>query len=265
MANAIQAQSVSFMTYNIRLDVASDGINAWPNRKDWLAAQVRFYQPAVLGIQEALPHQVSDLTERLPDYQHIGLFRDGNGKGEASNVFFLKARFALLDSGTFWLSATPDTVSRGWDAACNRVCTYALLRDKTTKKIFWVFNTHFDHIGETARINSVSLILEKIKTLNIKNYPVIFMGDLNSEPGSAVVTALSQHLTDTRTLVQQPFGPTGTFNAFQFGQPVTHRIDYIFVSNPAQVAVIQHATLSDCDQLRYPSDHLPVLTILKFL
>ncbi|NCP22191.1 MAG: endonuclease/exonuclease/phosphatase [Flavobacteriales bacterium CG03_land_8_20_14_0_80_35_15] len=260
-----QAQSLKVMTYNIRLDVASDGENAWPLRKDFFTSQIQFYEPDVFGVQEAKPNQVIDIAEALNQYNKVGIAREGEGKGESSNIFYKKNRFILKQTNTFWLSNTPDTISKGWDAAFNRVCTYVLLKDKQTHKTFWVFNTHLDHIGEVARTKSIELILSKIAALNSKNYPVIVMGDFNSEPDTERIIALKKVMNDTRTVsIEKPFGPFGTFNDFKHNQPVTKLIDYIFISKNNQFKVQKHAVLSDSKDLKYPSDHLPVFVILNF-
>lgn len=253
------------MTYNIRLNVKSDGQNAWDNRKAVLAAQVNFYEPDFLGIQEALPEQVNYLDSSLGNYRHIGVAREGEGKGEASSIFYNLNRFDLLSQNTFWLSATPDSVSKGWDAAYLRVCTYGLFLDKKTKKKCWVFNTHLDNTGEVARIKSAELILKTINNLNTSKLPVILTGDFNSTPESAVINMMKSELNDARDIsVMKPFGPAGTFNNFQFDKPVTMLIDYVFVSKLPLITVKKYAVLSDSYDLRYPSDHLPVFVQLSF-
>jgi endonuclease/exonuclease/phosphatase family metal-dependent hydrolase len=258
-ASFVHGQSLRVMTYNIRLDVASDGANSWPNRKEFFLSQLKFYAPDIFGIQEALPHQVKDIAEGLPRYDHIGTGRDGIGKGESSSIFFNKECFVCARSGTFWLSETPDTMSRGWDAALNRVCTYGYFRDKQSGKKFWVFNTHLDHVGEIARTKSIELILSRIAALNKDKAPVMFMGDFNSEPETDRIIALKKAVDDSRDVsIEKPFGPIGTFNGFRHEEPVTRRIDYIFVSKNGNIQVRKYAVLSDAKDLRYPSDHLPV-------
>jgi len=262
-AFASHAQTVKVMSYNIRLDIAVDGEKGWKFRKDFLASQIAFYDADVFGVQEALPNQMSDLATLLPEYAHVGIGRDGDGKGEASAVFYKKDRFKVLQSGTFWLSETPDKISKGWDAAYNRVCSYGLFRDLKSKKRFWAFNTHLDHIGAAARKNGVELILARIKSLNEKNYPVILTGDLNLEPDSVPIKILKNAMTDTRDVsAEKPFGPSGTFNGFKFNEPVTRLIDYIFIDNSKRFEVRKYAILSDSKDLRYPSDHFPVFAEL---
>lgn len=264
-SSAISAQNLKLMTYNIRLDVASDGENAWSNRKEYWASQMNFYEPDIFGIQEALPNQVTDITALLPKYNYVGIGRDGIGKGESSNIFYKKDRFKVVQQNTFWLSETPDKISKGWDAALNRVCTYALFKDNQAKKTFWVFNTHLDHIGELARTNSIQLILSKINELNTKNYPVFLMGDFNSEPKEERIVNLRKQMSDSSEVSEEnPFGPTGTFNAFKHNEAVTKRIDYIFLSKDHPYKVKKYAVLSDSKDLKYPSDHFPVYIELQF-
>lgn len=253
------AQSVKLVTYNIRLDTDADGENAWKFRKDFLAAQIRFYAPDIFGVQEALPGQVAYLDSQFPEYGRVGIGRDGPGKGEASCIYFRKERFQVQDSGTFWLSETPDILSKGWDAALNRVCSYGKFREKNTGKTCWVFNTHLDHMGELARTKGIELILSRIETLSGGKSPVVLMGDFNSEPHTQRIQDLKKRMLDARDIsAQLPFGPAGTFNGFRHDAPVSILIDYVFVSKEPRVRVIKYAVLSDSKDLRYPSDHLPV-------
>ncbi|WP_264552377.1 endonuclease/exonuclease/phosphatase family protein [Flavobacterium sp. N2038] len=253
-------QNLKMMTYNIRLDVASDGENAWPKRKDYFTSQIRFYSPDIFGVQEATPNQVLDIASAFPDYNRFGIGREEKGTGEACTIYYKKDRFQVKQSNTFWLSETPNEVSRGWDAACNRVCTYALFKDLKTKKTFWVFNLHLDHIGEVARVKGVELVLSKIKEVNTQNYPVFLMGDFNSEPETKQIKAIKEVMNDTKDVsIEKPFGPSGTFNNFKHNEPVNLLIDYIFISKNSELKIQKHAVLSDSKDLRYPSDHLPVL------
>lgn len=259
------AQNLKIITYNVRLDIATDGENAWTNRKDFFCSQLAFYEPDVFGIQEALPNQVIEIATALLNYNYIGIGRDGAGKGESSNIFYKKEKIELLQESTFWLSDTPEIISKGWDAALNRVCSYALLKDKKTKQIFWVFNTHLDHIGKLAKTNGIQLILSKIKNRNTQNYPVFFIGDFNSEPTEERIINLKKEMIDSRDVsIEKPFGPSGTFNAFKHNEAVTKRIDYIFLSKNNILRVMKYAVLSDSKELKYPSDHLPVYVEISF-
>lgn len=254
-----QETSLSLMTYNIRYDNPMDGENVWSKRKEDVVCLIKFYEPVIFGTQEGLPHQVAYIDENLPNFDFVGEGRDGGNNGEFTAIFYQKNQFEVLKTKTFWLSLTPDTPSKNWDAALPRICTYALFKEKETGVLFWIFNAHFDHIGQQSRLNSVDLILKKINSENIENYPVFFMGDLNSEPSNEVISKINSHLTDTFDITANtPFGPTGTFNGFEFHKPVTRKIDYIFISNDSQIEVNKHAILSNSKNLKYPSDHLPI-------
>ncbi|MCI4443621.1 MAG: endonuclease/exonuclease/phosphatase family protein [Lentimicrobium sp.] len=253
------AQNLKVMTYNIRLDVAVDGENDWAHRKEYFTSQIQFYEPDIFGIQEAKPNQVIDISSFLAQYSNVGIGREGIEKGESSNIYYKKDRFNVVESNTFWLSEAPNQISKGWDAAFNRVCTYALFKDKKTKSFFWVFNTHLDHIGEVARTKGIQLILSKIELLNSKKYPVIFIGDFNSEPNTERIIELKKVMDDSRDISKEkPFGPSGTFNNFKHNEAVTKLIDYIFISKKSNIEVKKYAVLSDSKDLKYPSDHLPV-------
>lgn len=259
-SGSFYGQNLKIMTYNIRLDVASDGENAWPKRKDYFASQIQFYSPDIFGVQEATPNQVTDIASALPNYNKFGVGREEGGTGEACTIYYKKDRFKVEQSNTFWLSETPNVVSRGWDAACNRVCTYGLFKDLKTKKTFWVFNLHLDHMGEEARIKGVQLALKKISELNTKKYPAFLMGDFNSEPDTKQIAEIKKVMDDTKDVSKEkPFGPSGTFNDFKHNEPVTLLLDYIFVSKNSGLKIQKHAVLSDSKDLKYPSDHLPVL------
>ncbi|MGC4103467.1 endonuclease/exonuclease/phosphatase family protein [Ferruginibacter sp.] len=257
-------QEVKVMSYNIRLDVASDGENRWDARKEKVAGLMNYYEADFIGCQEVQHHQLQFLQSQLKNYSYIGVGRDdGKEAGEYSCIFYNKEKFKLLQQSTFWLSQTPDSVSMGWDAVCHRVCTYGLFQSKQSNTVFWVFNTHFDHIGKTARLESAKLIVEKMKQLNTKNYPVIFSGDLNSKPEEPPYQYISSVLKNTREASQQPaYGPADTWNAFQFDKKPDGRIDHIFVDDKGKIKVKKFATITDSYDKKYPSDHFPILATL---
>lgn len=259
------AQTLKLISYNIRYDNSSDGLNSWNNRKDFFCNQLKFYAPDIFGIQEGLEHQLKYIDRSLAIYKYVGVGRDdGKEKGEHSAIFYNTNKFTLILQSTFWLSETPDVISKGWDAALNRICTYALFEITGNKQKFWVFNTHFDHIGVLARTNSAKLIVEKIKSLNKNNYPVFLMGDFNSESNTDAYSNITAYLSDAKKVCQGiVFGPEGSFNGFEFNKPVKERIDFIFIDNQ-KIAVSKFAILSDSKDCRYPSDHLPVYIEASF-
>lgn len=264
----VNAQDLNVMTFNIRLNTASDSLNAWPYRKDMAASEVLFHDVHILGVQEALHDQMMDLQQRLPAYRSIGGGRDdGKEKGEYSAIFYDTTRLKLLDTRMFWLSQTPDVPgSKSWDAAITRMVTWAKFRDKKTRRIFFAFNTHFDHIGQVARRESAHIILKKAKEI-AGAVPFIFTGDFNAQPADEpirVITAKDDplHFTDSKELTQTPhYGPTGTFNAFKNKEISDQPIDYIFLSRKWKV--LKHATISQTWNGRFASDHFAVLATLE--
>ena len=263
MSTSISQAQVRLMTYNIKYANENDGENSWSQRKDWVANQIGFHEPDIFGVQEALLEQLQFLKSELKGYEYLGLSREGGETGEYSALFYDTDQFEVLKQDTFWLSETPDTVSQGWDAAYKRICTYALFREKESGQEFWVFNTHFDHMGDQARSESAKLIIDKIEELNEKGLPLVLMGDLNLEPSTEPIALLSSRFNDSREKsTGVVFGPEGTFNAYEFHTPVTRRIDYIFTDKESEV--LKYGVLSDSKELRYPSDHFPVLVEVNF-
>lgn len=258
---------IKVMSFNIRLDVKSDGENWWEKRKDKVAALMNYYEADFIGGQEVQHHQLQYLLTQLKHHSYIGVARDdGKEDGEYSCIFYNKDEFTVVQQSTFWLSKTPDSVSFGWDAACRRVCTYGLFRSNKTKQLFWVFNTHLDHVGDTARLESVKLITKRINEFNKgKNYPVILSGDFNTRPGDPPAQYITQYFQNTRNLSEEPaYGPADTWNGFKFLEKPNGCIDYIFISNDKRISVKKFATITDSYDMKYPSDHFPIITQLKF-
>ena len=261
----LNAQDLKVITYNIRYDNPNDGENKWDLRKDFLSKQIQFYAPDVFGIQEGKLHQLQYLDSTLVDYEYIGIGRDNSPyQGEFSAVFYNHKKLQLIKEATFWLSETPEKVSKGWDAMFERICTYGLFEDIKTKEKFYLFNTHFDHVGVVARTYSAKLIIEKITTINKEKLPFIVTGDFNSEKDSEAYQYLSNQLNDAQIISKtSSFGPPGTFNNFEFHKPVNLLIDFIFTSKN-NIEVLKHAILSDSKDCKYPSDHLPVYAEIIF-
>ncbi len=256
VANGQPAAHINVMSYNIRFNNPGDGVNAWPNRKDMVKGLVQFYDTDILSIQEALADQVDDLLANS-NYSLEGAGRDdGKRAGEFSAILYNKNRFKKLDGGMFWLSETPQKPSKGWDAAILRICTWIKLADRQTKKEFFVFNTHYDHVGVVAREKSSILIKTKIQEI-AGNNKVILTGDLNVTPDKQAVATLKTFLNDTKEVTSESaYGPEGTFNGFKFDALLKEKIDYIFVDK--SIKVLKFGVLSDSKELSYPSDHLPV-------
>jgi endonuclease/exonuclease/phosphatase family metal-dependent hydrolase len=259
------------MTFNIRYNEPRDGVNAWTNRKTKVAGVIRFHKADLIGVQEAQYNQLQDLEKLLPDFAWCGIGRDGENRGEYSAILYRKSRFSLLDTKTFWLSETPDKIgAKGWDADYPRIVTWAKFRDKKTKKNFFHFNTHFDHRGEKARIESAKMLVSQIKKI-AGNSLFVVTGDFNAREETNVYKILTGtaengdanfKLKDARyTSVNEHFGPTSTFNEFKELIPGM-KIDYIFAGEG--VKVLEHGVLADRWNGLWASDHLPVLSEILF-
>lgn len=258
------ATSLSVMTFNMRYDNPEDGQNNWRFRRERIAGVIKAQEVDVLGTQELLSNQFNDLSGLLTGYQGVGVGRlDGAESGEYCAVFFRKDRFTLLDSGTFWLSETPEVVgSLGWDGACERIATWVVLRDRDGRELFFI-DTHLDHVGQVARDEGVSLLMKRIETLS-GGRPVILTGDFNSEPGSSVVAHVQKDgvLRDAKAIAAQRSGTDWSFS--DFGQiPEAERplLDYIFVSG--DIEAVRYEVLSDIFDGGYVSDHAPVMAVVK--
>lgn len=257
------AQEMSVMTFNIRYNNPNDSLDQWSERKEEVTKLIDYYHPGIFGLQEALFDQITYLDSTLADYTYIGVGRDdGATKGEFSAIMYDTTKVELVDQGTFWLSTTPDEVSVGWDAALPRICTYGLFREVECQKVFWVFNTHFDHIGASARLNSAALIVRKVNDMNISQAPVILMGDLNSQPSDGPIKLFNNHFKDTRNHSKKAYGPEGTFFGFDPSAIAENRIDYIFTKGfkTNSYRVIDDRRANN----RHISDHLPVLVNIGF-
>lgn len=261
---SLLAQQMNIVTFNIRLNTPSDGVNAWPNRIEMATGLLRFHEVDIFGLQEALIEQIKDIEKALPEYKWFGTGRDdGKEAGEFSPIFYNPDKFILIEHGQFWLSETPEKPGLGWDAACNRVVAWGKFQSKVTGKRFFVFNTHFDHIGDEARKNSALLIRDKmIEFTADSGLPVILTGDFNLTPDSEPIKMIKKYMSDSREIsVEAPYGPFGTFNNFQWDATFDRRIDYIFVND--KIKVLRYATLTDNKDQRWPSDHLPVFVKIQ--
>jgi len=263
ISSNIYSQPHSIISYNIRYDNNWDIENSWKIRRNKISQILVQYSPSIIGIQEGLLNQVQYIDSSLIDYDYVGVGRDdGKKKGEFCAIYFDTTRYVLLKNSTFWLSETPDTISVGWDAALERICTYGLFKDRITKEELLVFNTHFDHIGVVAREKSSELILKRINKINRQSLPVILMGDFNSIPNSPPVKEIITELSDALQIsLEKLQGPRGTFNGFNADLPIEKRIDYIFTRN---VKVLSYIHINDrLNNNRHISDHLPVMVKIQ--
>ena len=247
-------QEMNIMSFNLRLDTPVDGDNRWDNRKAACIALITDRHPDVLGIQEGLPHQVQFLADNLPGYAWVGTGRDSLSTGnEYSALFYDRARFEPVASGTFWLSTTPDSMSRGWDAALNRIVTWARLHDRQSGHDVLAMNTHFDHIGQVARRESARLVADRARQLSGDTVPVFLTGDFNAEPSDPLFAPLNAYFLPARTEAATT-DILGTYQGYGQEQD-TQIIDHIFYRNARALAF---KTVTDHYGVPYVSDHYPV-------
>ena len=245
-AVVVSAQELNVGSINVRLLAKGDykKHNGWDLRKGYLCDMINLEAFDVFGAQEVKKPQLDDMLTALPEYRYVGVGRDdGKEKGEYSPVFYRNDKFKLLNSGTFWLSETPDQVSKGWDGLCRRVCSWAYLQRKSDKVCFYFLSTHLDHKGKVAKMEGAKLIVKFIKE-QCKGENVIIVGDFNVNQGSEPykVFAESGVLNDTYDIAKYRFAPTGTFNSFEPRRYTDKRIDHIFVSKG--ISVSRYGTLT---------------------
>jgi len=258
------AQNHIFATYNLRYDNPNDEGNLWKDRLPHVIDLIKFHQIELFGTQEGLRHQLDQLSEGL-GYEYLGVGRDdGAKKGEYTAILYDPEKFEVLDQGTFWLSPTPETPSKGWDAALNRICSWGKFKD-SSGKIFYAFNIHYDHIGQQAREESSKLVMDQVAKINSENAPALLMGDFNVTPDNAAYTTITSNpdWQDTRMVSKLPsYGPAGSFSGFDWDKMPDGIIDHIFVKGDIQV--LRHGILTDNYGKKYPSDHFPVLVEILF-
>ena len=249
--------NLKILSYNIRYDNPDDGINKWDNRKGTIINYIKTNTPDIIGMQEVLNNQLIELDNSLDDYSFVGVGReDGIIRGEFSPIFYKISKLKLIKTSTFWLSETPEKVSVGWDAVLERICTYALFEQISTKKQFWIFNTHFDHIGENARSESAKLILKKIKKINRNKLPTLITGDFNLTPETKPIKIFKNNFNDVMESSDFENTYNGTYTGFNVNKNPTRRIDYIFEKD-FQVKKAKHLLIKTSKGL-WASDHHPV-------
>lgn len=263
LSTSIFANTFSVMSYNVRCGMCepADSPNNWSKRKYLIAHLIKTHNPDIIGLQEAELFQVSDLAEMLDDYSWMGVGReDGKDKGETTAILFRHSRFALQGQQTLWLSETPLQASRGWDAAYRRTLSIAKLLDVISKKPVFVFNTHLDNEGETARQEGTKLLLREIEKIDPAT-TVVVTGDFNLTATAASYNIITQTLADAEKISAAPaIGGNKTYNAFGENKEPDNKIDFVFVRKP--VKVLSHQVDTTTYNSLYPSDHYPIIVKL---
>lgn len=259
-------QNYKAISFNIRMSGAAayDGVNAWENRKEAVISMFMEERPDFFGVQELLPDQQAYLREHLPMYGMVGVGReDGKQEGECMAIFYDLSRFQLIDNHTFWLSERPDSATYGWDAACKRTLTFALLRDKISQQDIYFFNTHLDHVGEVARRESVKLICRIIDSIRPNNNAVVLLcGDMNSSIEDPIFRPLEEYLLLPARDRAPQTSHVDTYNAYGKNDGAfsnnkgEHVIDHFFTSGTLKLT--EFRTLTKDYGVPYVSDHYPI-------
>lgn len=252
---------ITVISYNIRMGVAKDGTNSWEYRYPASAMMISDQKPDIFGLQEAYDFQVRYMDEYCEGYKSVGVGReDGKSKGEHMSIFYNKKKISLLKWGTYWLSETPDKPSIGWDAACKRTATWALMKDKSSGKKFYYVNTHLDHVGPVAKKKGLKLIVDRIKEMNPQGYPMILTGDFNTEPHETDILGELDSLMSSARKTAVTTDNGDTFNDWGKGDGVIDHIYWSGFSTCTTFEVIRKPYM----ERKFISDHYPVKACLIF-
>lgn len=250
---------IKVMSTNLRCDTLHDfGKKTWQYRADLIAKNIEQVKPTIIGMQEAKPWQYEYYKDILTQYDSEIVYRDNTSLREGCPIFYRKDLYTLVDKGSFWLSETPDTMSKDWGAEYYRICSYVMLNDNATGKQFVVFNTHLDNISDQARIKGIGVVLDKIESFG--GYPAIIMGDFNANEKSATYKAATKNFDDVKYKVENDFVGHCTFQNWGAGLNYS-AIDYFMISKTG-FAVNSYEVITTTYNGVYPSDHFPIVTKL---
>ena len=267
----VSAFEIDALSFNIRFDTSKDGENAWPNRKEMVGQWVKSESPDVIGLQEALRHQIDDIKKIATAYSEYGVGRDdGKSRGEHCTILYLKKRFSLdkSDCGTFWFSDTPEKIaSKSWGNEIPRICTWGRFIEKKTDKGFYVYNVHYDHRSQPSRLGASELIIQRIFKRKRSNDPIILMGDFNASENNPAIKIFKDeplNLVDTFRVVKPDEKMVKTFHGFRGGSFSGGKIDHVFML-PKMGKVSSAEIVRFNKDKRYLSDHYPVRAKLSFI
>ena len=267
----VSAFEIDALSFNIRFDNPKDGENAWPNRKEMVGQWVKSESPDVIGLQEALRHQIDDIKKVATAYSEYGVGRDdGKSRGEHCTILYLKKRFSLdkSDCGTFWFSDTPEKIaSKSWGNEIPRICTWCRFIEKKTDKGFYVYNVHYDHRSQPSRLGASELIIQRISKRKRFNDPIILMGDFNASENNPAIKIFKDeplNLVDTFRVVKPDEKMVKTFHGFRGGSFSGGKIDHVFML-PKMGKVSSAEIVRFNKDKRYLSDHYPVRAKLSFI
>ena len=251
---------ITICSFNIRGSNMDTGVNAWSNRKKMEIREFGNYQYDIVCMQEPLTDQIQDFLS-IGIYEWLGVSGQGTPDSDVfTPIFYNKKKLNVLDYGTFWLSETPDVVSRGWDGKFPRICTWAKFRDIENCRSFYVFNTHLDHVGEVAKLEGARLICRKIKEMTAEE-AVFITGDMNSTPETPPIHTFLSEFSNSREIATEKSGPAGTAHSYGKLYPPS-QIDYIFVNE--YISVTKAITITKNSDPVYMSDHYPIVITADF-
>ena len=251
---------ITICSFNIRGSNMDTGVNAWSNRKKMVIREFGNYQYDIVCMQEPLTDQIQDFLS-IGIYEWLGVSGQGTPDSDVfTPIFYNKKKLNVLDYGTFWLSETPDVVSRGWDGKFPRICTWAKFRDIENCRSFYVFNTHLDHVGEVAKLEGARLICRKIKEMTAEE-AVFITGDMNSTPETPPIHTFLSEFSNSREIATEKSGPAGTAHSYGKLYPPS-QIDYIFVNE--YISVTKAITITKNSDPVYMSDHYPIVITADF-
>ena len=251
---------ITICSFNIRGSNMDTGVNAWSNRKKMVIREFGNYQYDIVCMQEPLTDQIQDFLS-IGIYEWLGVSGQGTSDSDVfTTIFYNKKKLNVLDYGTFWLSETPDVVSRGWDGKFPRICTWAKFRDIENCRSFYVFNTHLDHVGEVAKLEGARLICRKIKEMTAEE-AVFITGDMNSTPETPPIHTFLSEFSNSREIATEKSGPAGTAHSYGKLYPPS-QIDYIFVNE--YISVTKAITITKNSDPVYMSDHYPIVITADF-
>lgn len=260
--------TLKLMTFNLRINLEIDGKNAWPFRKQLAGEVIAERNPAILGVQEASIDMLHDLQQALPNYSYVGEGREGGTKDEHCAIFYDKSQITILNTGTFWLSESPQqTGSKSWGTSFSRICTWAKCRIIENGQQLLVFNTHLDHESQEAREQGIRMIYDRLNAEERQD-PAVLMGDFNAYPSNKVVRFLEGTgdiggmRGNMACAVDLNRPDTLTYHGYEGGKE-GEPIDYIFTT--AHLKAANSHILTKNRQGLYPSDHYPVEAVITFV
>lgn len=249
------------MSFNVRC--CDDKEGSVKNRSKIVAAIIDQYAPDSVGVQEATGEWMKILSENLGAYTYIGEHRDEDPNSEYSAIFYLKDKFNLLDSGTIWLSDTPDVkYTKYEESGCTRIATWVVLENKETGLQFAHINTHLDHVSDTSRVLQTEVLKTKIAELEESGYSIVCTGDFNAQPTTVVYEKMTQALKDTKAIAENSDDGLTAHGYGKNEEGSAGPIDYVFVSEGVQVDT--YKIIRNTAKNMYPSDHYPVVADVKF-